>query len=67
MLIASRTRYAIDKLKKNLSSDFEMKDLVEAKKMVGVEIERDSKGGKVSLTQKGYLKKVFQKFNIKVT
>ena len=27
-------------------------------------IERDRKGSKVSLTQKGYLKKVLQKFNI---
>jgi len=49
---------AIDKLKKNLSSEFEMKDLDEAKKILGMEIERDRKCGKVSLTQKGYLNKV---------
>ena len=30
-----------------------------------MEIERDGKGGKVSLTQKGYLRKILQKFNIK--
>jgi len=53
-----------DKLKKNLSFKFEMKDLGEAKKVLGIEIERDQKGGNVSLTQKGYLKKVLQKFNI---
>jgi len=41
-----------------------MKDLGEAKKVLGIEIERNRKGGKVSLTQKGYLKKVLQKFNI---
>jgi len=41
-----------------------MKDLGEAKKLLGMEIEQDRKGGKVSLTQKGYLKKVLQKFNI---
>ena len=41
-----------------------MKDLSEAKKVLGVEIERDQKYGKVSLTQKSYLKKVLQQFNI---
>ena len=54
MLIASRTRYAIDKLKKNLPSDFEMKDRGEAKKVLGMEIERDQKNDKVSLMQKGF-------------
>ena len=38
MLIASKSRSAIDKLKKDLSSEFEMKDLREAKKMLGTEI-----------------------------
>ena len=41
-----------------------MKDLGKAKKVLGMEIERHWKSGKVSLTQKGYLKKVLQKFNI---
>jgi len=50
MLIASKSRYAIDKLKKDLSSEFEMKDLGEAKKVLGMETERDRKSGKVSLT-----------------
>jgi len=35
-----------------------MKDLSEAKKVLGMEIERDQKGGKVSLMQKEYLKKI---------
>ena len=35
-----------------------MKDLGEAKKVLGMEIKRDQKCDKVSLTQKGYLKKV---------
>ena len=41
-----------------------MKDLGETKKVLGMEIERDRKSGKVFLTQKGYLRKVLQKFNI---
>jgi len=39
MLIASKSRFTIDKLKKDLSSEFEMKDLGEAKKVLGMEIE----------------------------
>jgi len=62
-LITFKSRSTIDKLK-DLSSEFEMKDLSEAKKVLIIEIERDRKGGKVSLTQKRYLKKVLQKFNI---
>ena len=41
MLIASKSRFALDKLKKDLSSEFEMKDLGEAKKVLGMEIEGD--------------------------
>jgi len=63
MPIASKSKSAIDKLKKDLSSEFEMKDLGEEKKVLGMEIERDWKGDKISLIQKGYLKKVLQKFN----
>ena len=39
MLIASKNKSAIDKLKKDLSSEFEMKDVGEAKKVLGMEIE----------------------------
>ena len=41
-----------------------MKDLGEIKKVLGMEIERDRRSDKVSLTQKEYLKKVLQRFNI---
>ena len=40
MFIASRSRSAIDKLKKHLSFEFEMKDLGEATKVIGMEIEK---------------------------
>jgi len=50
MLITSRSRSAINKLKKELSSEFEMTDLDEAKKVLGMEIERDRKSSKVCLT-----------------
>ena len=41
-----------------------MKDLGEAKKVSSMMIERDRRSGKVSLTQKRYLQKVLQRFNI---
>ena len=64
ILITSKSRSAIDKLKKDLSSEFKMKDLGESKKVLGMKIERDRRSGKISLTQKGYLQKVLQRFNI---
>jgi len=39
MLIAFKSRSAIDKLKKDLSSEFKMKDLSEANKVLGMKIE----------------------------
>ena len=38
MLIASKSRSAIDTLKNDLSSEFEMKDLGEVKKVLGMKI-----------------------------
>jgi len=64
MLIASKNRSSIDKLKVQLSLEFEMKDLGEAKKILGIKIERDRVKGEVSLTQKAYFQKVLQKFLI---
>jgi len=39
MLIASKSRSVIDKLKKDLSFEFEMKDLSEVKKVLGMKTE----------------------------
>jgi len=66
-MLAFKSRFTIDKLKKDLFFKFEIKDLSEMKKMLSMEIERHRKGDNVSLTQKGYLKKIFQKFNINDT
>jgi len=55
ILIASRSRSAINSLKKQLSSEFEMKDLSEVKKVLSMKIERDRNSGNVRLMQKGYL------------
>ena len=64
MLIAAKSQFEIDRLKAQLSKEFEMKDLGEAKKILGMEISRDRQRGKLCLTQKQYLKKVLQHFGI---
>lgn len=64
MLIAAKSQTEIDKLKAQLSKEFEMKDLGEAKKILGMEITRDRKRGKLWLSQKQYLQKVLQRFGI---
>ena len=57
MLIACKSKVEIERLKTQLSNEFEMKDLGEARKILGMEIERDRAKGKISLCQKQYLKK----------
>ncbi|TXG74049.1 hypothetical protein EZV62_002628 [Acer yangbiense] len=64
MLIASKSKVEIDRLKAQLSSEFDMKDLGEAKKILGMEIKRDRAKGTICLTQTQYLKTVLQRFGI---
>jgi len=67
MPIASNSRSFIDKLKNQLSFEFEIKDLGEVKNILGTEIERDHKSGKFCLRQKGYLKRYFRSSTSTVT
>ena len=64
MLIAAKNMASIVLLKKQLSQEFEMKDLGAAKKILGMEIIRDRKKGKLKLSQKSYVEKVLQRFNM---
>jgi hypothetical protein len=64
MLIASKSKVEIDRLKAQLRTEFEMKDLREAKKILGMEIQRDRRKGTVCLTQTQYLKKILQRFGV---
>jgi hypothetical protein len=59
MLIAAKSRKEITTLKRLLSSEFEMKDLGAAKKILGKEITRDRKAGLFFLSQHAYIEKVF--------
>ncbi|KAK3009533.1 hypothetical protein RJ639_014633 [Escallonia herrerae] len=49
---------------KLLSRGFDMKDLGSAKKILGMEIHRDRKAGKLWVTQKSYVEKVLERFNM---
>ena len=63
MLISFNNRLSIDKLKEKLSSELEIKDLRETKRILGLIIERDRVEGRVTLTQKAYTcRKYFRGF-----
>ncbi|KAG8486285.1 hypothetical protein CXB51_019701 [Gossypium anomalum] len=66
MLIATKDKREIKKVKAQLSEEFEMKDLGPAKKILGMEILRDRKASKLYLSQKGkgYIEKVICRFNM---
>ena len=64
MLIASKDMFLISKLKYQLSREFEMKDLGPVNKILGFEIQRDRKIGKLHLSQSRYLEKVLDKFSM---
>ncbi|TXG65804.1 hypothetical protein EZV62_007079 [Acer yangbiense] len=64
MLIAYRSKVEIDRLKAQLSLEFDMTDLGEAKKILGMEIKRHRAKGTICLTQARYLKTVLQRFGI---
>ena len=66
MLIAGADMQEINKLKKQLSSEFEMKDLGAAKQILGMSIARDKATGTLKLSQAKYVKKVLEKFNMAV-
>lgn len=64
MLLASRDLEEIKQVKKLLASRFEMKDLGPARRIIGMNIERDREGGVLTLSQSGYVKKILQVFNM---
>ena len=65
MLVASVDRNKIDKLKGQLSREFEMKDLGKAKKILGMQIIRDENKGILKISKSAYLEKVLDRFGMK--
>ncbi|KAH9724032.1 hypothetical protein KPL70_007344 [Citrus sinensis] len=64
MLVACKSREEIEALKNLLSSEFEMKDLGSAKKILGMEIKRDRSKGIMFLSQEKYLRRVLETFGM---
>ncbi|KAE8711864.1 hypothetical protein F3Y22_tig00110271pilonHSYRG00204 [Hibiscus syriacus] len=54
----------IEELKAQLAKEFEMNDLVSAKKILGMQIHRNKSNRKIWLSQKNYLKKILSIFNM---
>ena len=57
MLIASKDKMEVDHIKQQLCGEFEMKDLRQAKRILGMEITRHRKNVILYLSQEGYLQK----------
>jgi len=51
MLIAAKSQVEIDRLKTQLSKEFKMKDLGEAKKILDMEINKDREGETLAVTK----------------
>ena len=62
ILVACKSRVEIEALKQLLNSEFDMKDLGQAKKILGMEIRRNKEKGILLLTQRKYLEKVLGNF-----
>ena len=65
MLLISKEKSKIDKLKEILNSEFDMKNMGEAKKILGINIKRDRKLKHLFLNQKEYLNKLIDKFSMR--
>nr|GEX09667.1 hypothetical protein [Tanacetum cinerariifolium] len=64
MLIVAPNKDQIRELKDQLSNELDMKYLGAAKRILGMEIRRDRKMGKLTLSQTEYISKVLKKLNM---
>jgi hypothetical protein len=64
MLILAKNQSDVDKLKAQLSDEFQMKNLGNADKIFGIDIKRDNKIGKLRLDQTKYTERVLARFNM---
>ena len=64
MFTATRNKTHVQKLKAQLKKKFDIKDLREAKKILGMEITRDRSSDRLWLSQKNYILKVLERFNM---
>ena len=65
MLIIGHDSSKIDRLKRELSKSFAMKDLGSKKHILGMKISFDRKNRKLRLSQESYIEKVVERFNMR--
>ena len=63
MLVFAKNKDLIKDLKKALSKDLELSELGDVKYYLGIDISRDRKNKTITLSQKGYLDKILERFN----
>ncbi|KAL4018602.1 hypothetical protein IC575_022202 [Cucumis melo] len=64
IILVSKDYVEICELKKQLSNEFEMKDLGELKRILGMDVKRDRKKGLSTISQESYVIKLLEKYNI---
>ncbi|GJX68876.1 putative zinc finger, CCHC-type containing protein [Tanacetum coccineum] len=64
ILLASNNIDLLHESKRFLSRNFDMKDLGEASYVIGIEIHQDKANGKLGLSQKAYIERVLNRFNM---
>lgn len=64
MLIAGSNMTEINRLKQQMSENFEMKDLGPAKQILGMRISRNRSEGVLKLSQEKYVEKLLDRFNV---
>ena len=65
ILVVGHDKSMINKLKKDLGSQFAMKDLGQAQQILGMRIIRDTNNKRLWFLQERYIEKVLNKFNMK--
>ena len=64
ILLASNSLNLLHESKRLLSRNFDMKDLGEASYVIGIEIHRDRANGTLGLSQKAYIDRVLERYNM---
>lgn len=65
ILLISKSKNKVERLKKVLNTEFEIKDLGPVGKILGMKIKKNRVDSVVFLSQEGYLKKLIDKFSMK--
>ena len=64
MLLAEKSKQDLTHVKNLLRREFDMKDMGEASKILGIEILRDKEQSSLSINQLSYCEKVLKRFNL---